>query len=157
MVGGVEPLIVPTLVHGRSWNQKVLLGDFLPELDYGFAHDFGPLAAREGLEMEKIVERIEMGLDAQIRLAEMNENADLEDGVGIEMEKLNPVEIKKAVKESMRGEAESPLKERLKHHDLAGLEGREFLTYHQPPSRSRLVQQHVIPDEALQPLPGGAR
>lgn len=156
MVGGVKPLVMPTLVRGRSRNREVLLRDFLLELDFSSAHDFGLLVVGEDLEMEEIVEKIEMGLDAHICLIEVNKDADLEDGIGIEVAKLNPVEVEKAMEKRMREEDESPLEERLEYHGLIGFGGREFLTCRQPPSDHCLIQQHTIPEEALKFLLRGA-
>lgn len=82
----------------------------------------------------------------------MNRDADLENGIGIKMAKLNPVRVEKATEKRMHGDAESLLEERLEYHGLVGFGGGEFPTCRRPPSGHCLIQQHIIPDKAFQLL-----
>lgn len=69
----------------------------------------------------------------------MDEDGELENRVGIEMAKLNLVEVEETAKKGMCGEAKPPLEERLQHNSLIGLRGGEFLTCHWPPSHGCLI------------------
>lgn len=77
--------------------------------------------------------------------------------VGIEVANLNPVKVEKAGEERMRGEAKSPLEERLEHHGLVSFGDGEFLTCHRLSPSPRLARQHTMPDEDLQLLLQGAQ
>ena len=69
--------------------------------------------------MEKVTEKFEMGLDAQIRFAQMYEDNHMHKRIGSKMVKLDPIIIQKSRKEIRAGKTKPPLKIRNKSNDLA--------------------------------------
>ena len=53
------------------------------------------------LEGEEIAEQIEMGTDAEENFAKVDEGGDMEDGVGVQINELYPVPMKKTPEETI--------------------------------------------------------
>jgi hypothetical protein len=68
--------------------------------------------------VEKVAEKSPMGLNSEEGFAEMDENGDMADRVGVEMLLLNPIEEEKATEERTSGEGKSPLRKRAERNDL---------------------------------------
>ena len=69
--------------------------------------------------MEKVIEKFEMGLDAQKRFAQIYEDRHMHKRIGSKMVKLDPIIIQKSRKEIRAGKTKPPLKIRNKSNDLA--------------------------------------
>jgi len=102
-----------------------------------------------------------MGGDPQIPLAEVDEDDDLSNRVGLEMSYLKPVEVKKPVEEGPRGQREALLVEGLEHDRLVRVLRWELFSVAAPPRGDLLLREdaalHHVLDVALlerAPLPG---
>jgi len=69
--------------------------------------------------MKKVAEKIEMGLDAQKRLAQMYEDRHMHKRIGGKMVKLDHIMIQESRKEIRAGKTQPLLKIRNKSNDLA--------------------------------------
>ena len=69
--------------------------------------------------MKKVMEKFEMGLDAQKRFAQMYEDRHMHKRVGSKMVKLDPIIVQKSRKEIRARKTQSSLKIRNKSNDLA--------------------------------------
>ena len=69
--------------------------------------------------MKKVVEKVEMGLDAQKSFAQMYEDRYMNKRIGGEMMKLDPIIIQESRKEIRAGEAKPSLKIWKKSNNLA--------------------------------------
>ena len=94
-----------------------------------------------------------MGSDPQGPLAEVYEDGDISNGVGLEMSYLEPIEMKKLVEEGRRGQREALLIEGLEHDRLVLVLRREFLPIATPPPGDLLLLEeaalHKVLDVAL--------
>ena len=68
-----------------------------------------------------MAKEVEMGLEAAICFAKMNEGGDKEDRFGMQIANPNLVVQTEPLKERMYRNPKSPLKEVFEHHDLTGL------------------------------------
>jgi len=69
--------------------------------------------------MKKVAEKIEMGLDAQKRLAQMYEDRHMHKRIGGKMVKLDPIIIEESRKEIRAGKTQPSLKIWNKSNNLA--------------------------------------
>ena len=85
-----------------------------------------------------------MGGDPQVPLAEVYEDVDLSNGVGLEMSYLEPVEMKKPAEKGPRGQREALLVEGLEHDRLVRILRWEFLPVAAPPPRDLLLREDAL-------------
>ena len=96
---------------------------------------------RVPLEAVQSSPQILMGGDPHVPLAEVYEDGDLSNGVGLEMSYLKPVEMKKLAEKGPRGLRESLLIEGLEHDHLVRVLRREFLPVAAPPPGDLLLRE----------------
>ena len=77
---------------------------------------------------------MEMGVNPQIGFTEMNKNRNVEDGIGVEIAKANPIVPEAVPKEGMDWDAKSTPKKILKNHQLVGVRHGEGLIGGRAPS-----------------------
>jgi hypothetical protein len=82
----------------------------------------------------------------------MNKNGNLEDRVGVEMDEVEAVEEKEALKKPMAGGGEPPEIERGEDHDLLDFGEWPGLTQIAPPSYQLLCLEQPFLDKAFQVL-----
>ena len=85
----------------------------------------------------------------QVPLAEVYEDGDLSNGVGLEMSYLEPVEMEKPAEKWPRGQREALLVEGFEHDRLVRVLRREFLPVAAPPPGDLLIRQEAALDEVL--------
>ncbi len=106
--------------------------------------------------LKKMTEQGEMGFDSQIRLAKVDEGGDVQDGVWIQVNKLNLVEMQKTTEESAGGDRKSAVEEELKNHNLTNIRGGEgFSIGGAPPDDLLLWKNPVLHHPAEMFLGGG--
>ena len=93
------------------------------------------------------------GGDPQVPLAEVYEDGDLSNGVGLEISYLEPIEMKKPAEKGSRGQHEALLIKGLEHDRLVRVLRREFLPVAALPPGDLLLREdaalyHVL-DVAL--------
>ena len=103
-------------------------------------------------QTEKMVEKIEMGLETAICFAEMNKSGDKEDRVGMQIANPNLVVKIEPLKKRMYRNSKTPFKEILEHHDLTWLWIGVPLTLRRMPSCELLVVEYPHGDEVLNGL-----
>ena len=79
----VEPPSVPPLQRSIQWYSDVLAHHPVPELQIYAADHLGTTTAI--LQVEEVTEEVEVGKNPEIRLTEMNENRNVQDGVWVEV------------------------------------------------------------------------
>ena len=99
-----------------------------------------------------MAEKIEMGLEAAIRFAQVNKSGDKEDRVGMQIANPNLVVQTVALKERMYRNPKSPLKEVIKHHDLTWLWIGVPFASRRTPSYELLVVEYSHGDEVFNGL-----
>ena len=101
------------------------------------------------LEAVQSPPQVEVGSDPQVPLAEVNEDGDLGNRVGLEMSYLEPIEMEKPAEKLPRGQREALLVEGLEHDHLVRVLRREFLPVAAPPPGDLLLQAEAALDEVL--------
>src|SRR5881394_3910475 len=91
-----------------------------------------------------MAKQCEMGLDSQIRLTEVDEGGDVQDGVGIQVDKLNLVKMQKTTEESASGDRESAIEEGFKNHNLTGIRSGEGLSIGGAPPDDLLLWKNPV-------------
>jgi hypothetical protein len=108
----------PVLVGVNELVREVLLGSVLPHLDSCSTNYSRVAGARLRLHPEELPEQDPVGLDPQKRLTEVDEDSDMENTVGVEVEVLNVVVPQEAFEEIACRQCESALREAREHWDL---------------------------------------
>ena len=130
----------------------------LPEVEVD-----APLAQREGgpthhipanvgrmpLEAVQSPPQIEVGSDPQVPLAEVDEDRNLSNRIGLEMTYLELVEMEKPTEKCPHGQREALLVERLKHDRLVRVLRRELLPVAAPPPGDLLLREEAALNEVL--------
>ena len=99
--------------------------------------------------MEKVVEKIKMGLDAQKSFAQMYEDSNMNKRVRGEMMKLYLVIVQETRKEIRARKIQSSLKIRKKSNNLAHIFIRTFLTQGRTPLDCRFRRQKTRRNEGF--------
>jgi hypothetical protein len=81
----VEPLVMPSLVGGLKGHGNVLRRVFLLELKSAPTDHLRGRVVRVTLQAEEVVEEVEMGSIAEVRLIEIDEDGDVNKGVRVEI------------------------------------------------------------------------
>ena len=89
-----------------------------------------------------MAEKIEVGRDAKIALVEIDKNRNVEDGIGVEIAKANPVVPEEVAEEGMYWDAKSTPKKILKNHQLVGVRHGKGLTGGRAPSGGLAVREN---------------
>ena len=85
-----------------------------------------------------------MGSDPQVPLAEVDEDRNLSNRIGLEMSYLEPVEMVKPVEKCPRGQREALLVEGLELDCLVRVLRRELLPVAAPPPGDLLLQEDAV-------------
>ena len=83
--------------------------------------------------MKEVAEKVEMGLDAQKSFAQMHEDGIVNQGIGGQVMKLDPVVAQESREEKRTREPQFPFKIRSKSHDFARIFIRTILTQGRTP------------------------
>jgi hypothetical protein len=97
---------------------------------------------------------IEVGRNAQEPLAKMDEDCNQRDGVGLEVDCLQPVVLEKPIEECPHGKAESLLVEGLEDDRLSPVLQGKLLAVVALPPEDRLLLEEATRLHVLQPLVG---
>jgi hypothetical protein len=90
-----------------------------------------------------------VGSDPQIPLAEVDEDRNLSNRIGLEMSYLEPVEMEKPEEKRPCGHREALLIEGFEHDRLVRVLRREFLPIAAPPPGDLLLWEEAALDEVL--------
>jgi len=101
------------------------------------------------LEVVQSPPQIEVGSDPQVPLAEVDEDRNLSNRIGLEMSYLEPVEMEKPAEKCPRGQREALLVEGFEHDCLVRVLQREFLPVPASPPRDLLLRGEAALDEVL--------
>ena len=93
-----------------------------------------------------------MGLEATIRLAEMDEGGDEKNRVGMQIANPNLVVQAETLKERVHWNPKTPFEEIFENHDLTWLWIREAFSFRCAPSSEGLVVEHPHGDEVFDGL-----
>ena len=74
-----------------------------------------------GVEMKKIAKKVLVGLDSKKSFTEVDKDRDMKNGIGVQMMDLNPIEIKKALKEIRGWKSKTPLNKMLEKNKLINI------------------------------------
>jgi hypothetical protein len=91
IVADVEPLGFPFLVRLYQFVRQVLVGGVFTHLDAGTSDYSRVVGARLRLQPEELAEQNLVGLDTHKRLAKTDEDGDVENVIGIQVEVLDSV------------------------------------------------------------------
>lgn len=97
----------------------------------------------------KVAEQVEVGVDAQICLAEMDEQSNLKHGVGFEMDKFYLIPRKKATKESASQKAKPTVEKILKDNDFFSIWCGKALTHRRSPLEDCLLGENLVLNHVL--------
>ena len=99
-----------------------------------------------------MAKEVEMGLEATICFAKMNEGGDKKNQVGMQIANPNLIIQTERLKERVHWNSKTPLEEILEHHNLTWLWVGEAFSFRRTPSRECLVVEHSHGDEVLDGL-----
>src|SRR5438105_13956033 len=137
-IGNIKPLRVPTFqrcLHGKA----NILGTLArAKLQAGSPNHARLTSFLGRLERKKMAEQRKVGADAEKSLTKMNEGRNLKNGIGVEVDQLNPIEIKKTTEERGGQQLKSPIKQGCERHNFFSVGGREQLTIGRTPSNKIL-------------------
>ena len=71
--------------------------------------------------MKKIAKKVPVGLDSKKSFTEVDKDRDMKNGIGVQMMDLNPIEIKKALKEIRGWKSKTPLNKMLEKNKLINI------------------------------------
>jgi hypothetical protein len=111
MVFDVELIVFPSRDVRGEFVGKIFVTGMLPKLNAGAPYNGWIFGGRLRFYMEEIAEKIPMGFNSKESFTNVDENRNVADRVRIEMMELKPVEIKKATKEGIGGEGQTPFSE----------------------------------------------
>src|SRR6266508_4192076 len=114
----LKPLRVPTFQRCLHRKANILGTLARVKLQAGSPNHAHLTAFLGRLERKKMAEQCEVGADAEKSLTEMNEGRNLKNGIGVEVDQLNSIEIKKTTEERRGRQQKSPVKEGCKCHNL---------------------------------------
>ena len=109
------------------------------QLQINTANHFGGPRSRKGFEEEEIAKKIEVQSDSDERFAQINEEGDMKDTIGMEMAQANAVVTKKFPQERMCMNPKSANKISHEYNEFAGIGDREWFTYSGVPSDGCLI------------------
>ena len=121
----------------------------LAQREGGATHNIPANVGRVPLEAVQSPPQIEMGGDPQVPLAEVYEDGDLSNGVGLEMSYLEHVEMKKPAEKGPYGQCKALLVEGLEHDRLVRVLRSEFLPVAALPPGDLLLREEVALDEVM--------
>jgi hypothetical protein len=98
---------------------------------------------------EQVAKEIEMGLEATIRLAEMDEGRDEKNRVGMQIANPNLVVQAETLKERVYWNPKTPFEEIFENHDLTWLWIREAFSFRCAPSSEGFVVEHSHGDKVF--------
>jgi hypothetical protein len=81
---------MPSLVGGLKGHENVLRRMFLLELKSGPTDHLRGCVVRVTLQAEEVAEEVKMGSDAEVRLAEIDEDGDVTKELGLRLHSCNP-------------------------------------------------------------------
>jgi hypothetical protein len=118
MVADIEPLGFPVLVRLYQLVSQVLVSGIFTHLDVGTSDYSRVVGAGLRLQPEELAEQNPVGIDTHKRLAEMDEDGDVENAIGVQIEELDVVVPEHALEEVTGGQCQSTLHEPGEHGDL---------------------------------------
>jgi len=71
--------------------------------------------------MKKIAKKVPVGLDSNKSITEVDKDRDMKNGIGVQMMDLNPIEIKKTLKEIRGWKSKTPLNKMLEKNKLINI------------------------------------
>ena len=98
VIADLEPLVLPVLVRVDVIILEVLLMHSFPHLDARSTYYVQEVAVRLRLHSEELLEQCPVGPDPQKGLTEVNEDRDVEDSIGVQMDMLDLVIIEQSIK-----------------------------------------------------------
>ena len=111
----------------------------LAQREGGPTHNVPTNMGRVPLEAVQSPPQFEVGSDPQVPLAEVDEDRNLSNRIGLEMSYLEPVEMEKPAEKCPRGQCEALLVEGLEHDRLVRVLRREFFPIAAPPPGDLLL------------------
>jgi hypothetical protein len=105
VVGDVEPFRLPILVGVDELVREVLLGGVFAHLDVGSSDYSWIVGARLRLHAEELLKQHPVGLDPHEGLAEVDEDEDVKDSVGVQVQVLDVVVLEETLEEVARRES----------------------------------------------------
>jgi hypothetical protein len=91
-----------------------------------------------------VLEEGEVREDSKVALTEVDKDNNLEDGIGIEMDKLNLIVMKEDTEKITGKEAKSSLEKGSQHHDFLGMRGGNFFIFCRPPLNHDTVREEML-------------
>ena len=134
----IKPLGVPSLVG--SW-EGVIRIKFLPplfELEAGTPNYFGFSLSTLDSKAEKILEESEVGRDTKKSLTKVREDAQVQDGVWIQVYHIHFIELEHSAEEIESWKTKSAAEERLKNNQIFDIGERKSGTFFSSPSEDCL-------------------
>jgi hypothetical protein len=123
----VEPLALPPGEIGREFIRKILGAGVLLQLDADTPNHERLERSRLWFQTEEIPEKSPVRLDSEESFAEVDEDGNMANGIGIQLMELDSIEIEKALEERARGEGQSPFGKMVKCDDFVNIfHGKRF-------------------------------
>ena len=112
MVPYVEPLGLPSFVGGGRRDIIVFFVLTLTQLEASPAYDAGAFGIGLRFQVEEVMKKIEVRLDSEESFAQIDEDCNLKNGIGIQVAEGDAIEGKKASEEGVDWKTESADEER---------------------------------------------
>lgn len=119
---------MPALIGWFKRKIELFFGEGPAELQAGSANQTGVSLIRLEFEEEDAVKKNKMGLNTKEGFAQMNEDRNVKNWVGVKVINIDSVEFQKTTKEIRRGQSEAGVEEVSKYHDFVGVQSGEGLT-----------------------------
>ena len=91
----IELLSIPSLQRRVERHLYVFLRHAIPQLQINSADHFGGPRSNEGFEGEEIAKKVEVRSDSDECFAQIDEEGDMKNAIGMEMAKVNAIIDKK--------------------------------------------------------------